>query len=111
LALFSRITTYESGQVGARDYDERMRDLAILLIHLLTTVATLPRPGGARSLIAESVLLRQQLLILNRGRERAPNVKPVCGEWEIVGNASRLATLAPTARPITMCACAISRFC
>lgn len=51
-----------------------MRDLAILLIHLLTTIATLLRPGGARSLVAESLLMRQQLLILNRGRERAPNV-------------------------------------
>jgi hypothetical protein len=48
-----------------------MRDAAILLIHLLTTVAGLLRPGGARSLVDESLLLRQQLLILNRGRERA----------------------------------------
>ena len=54
-----------------------MRDLAILLIHLLATIVALLRPGGARSLLAESLLLRQQLLILNRGRERAPNVKPL----------------------------------
>src|SRR5690349_17232012 len=53
-----------------------MRELAILLIHLLRTVATLLRPGGARSVVAESLVMRQQLLILNRGRERAPNVKP-----------------------------------
>jgi transposase InsO family protein len=65
-----------------------MRDLAILLIHLLTTVARLLRPCGARSLIAESLLLRQQLLILNRGRERAPNLRPadrliaaLCAGW------------------------------
>jgi hypothetical protein len=35
----------------------------------------------------------------------------VRGELEIVRSASRFASLAPTARAITMCACAISRFC
>jgi transposase InsO family protein len=60
----------------ARDYDVGVRDLAILLIHLLTTVAGLLRPGGAPSLVAESLLLRQQLLILSRGRKRAPNLNP-----------------------------------
>lgn len=53
-----------------------MRDVAVLLIHLLTTTVKLLRPGGARSLIAESLLLRQQLLILNRGRVRALNLTP-----------------------------------
>jgi hypothetical protein len=31
-------------------------------------------PGGLRSVVAESALLRHQLLILNRGRKRAPNL-------------------------------------
>jgi hypothetical protein len=42
-----------------------VRDLAILLIHLLATLARLAGPGGARSVVAESVLVKQQLLILN----------------------------------------------
>src|SRR5262249_13344365 len=33
------------------------------------------RPGGLRSVVAESVLVRQQLLILNRGRKRSPNLR------------------------------------
>ena len=49
-----------------------MRDLVILFVHLIVTVARLARPVGFRSVVAESVLVRQQLLVLNRGRKRAP---------------------------------------
>ena len=35
-----------------------MRDLAVLFLHLLTTIARLAGPGGARSVVAESVLLK-----------------------------------------------------
>ena len=34
-----------------------MRDLAVLFIHLITTIARLGGPGCARSVIAESVLV------------------------------------------------------
>jgi hypothetical protein len=43
---------------------------------LIVTVTRLARPGGLRSVVAESALLRHQLLILNRGRKRAPNLRP-----------------------------------
>ncbi len=46
-----------------------MRDLVILFVHLLTTIAKLTRPGGARAGVAESLLVKHQLLILNRSRE------------------------------------------
>jgi putative transposase len=52
-----------------------MRDLAVLFIHLITTIARLAGPGGARSVVAESVLIKQQLLILNRSRHRSPNLR------------------------------------
>ena len=51
-----------------------MRDLAVLFLHLLATVARLAGPGGARSIVAESVLVKQQLLILNRSRKRSPHL-------------------------------------
>ena len=51
-----------------------MRDLLLLAIHLFVTVAKLLRPGGARAVAAESLLLKQQLLITNRSRQRAPNL-------------------------------------
>ena len=52
-----------------------MRDLIILLVHLITTVFRLVRPGGLRSVVAESVLIKHQLLIVNRSRRRAPNLR------------------------------------
>jgi hypothetical protein len=44
----------------------RMRDLIVLLLHLTTVILRIAFPRGIRSVIAESVLMKQQLLILNR---------------------------------------------
>ncbi len=52
-----------------------MRDLAVLFLHLIVTIVRLAGPGGARSIVAESVLARQQLLIVNRSRKRSPNLR------------------------------------
>ena len=52
-----------------------MCDLFILLIHLFTTVFRLAKPAGVRTVVAESVLVKHQLLILNRSRRRAPNLQ------------------------------------
>ena len=52
-----------------------MPDLAILFLHLLA-VARLTGPGGASAVMAESVLVKHQLLILNRSRKRSPNLRP-----------------------------------
>jgi hypothetical protein len=38
-----------------------VRDLAVLFLHLLATVARLAGPSGARSVVAESVLVKHQL--------------------------------------------------
>ena len=43
-------------------------------LHLIVTVIRLARPGGLRSVVAESLLVKHQLRILNRGRKRAPNL-------------------------------------
>src|SRR6516162_7502006 len=50
-----------------------MRDLLILILHLVTTVFRLVRPRGMRAVVAESVLAKHQLLILNRPRRRSSN--------------------------------------
>jgi hypothetical protein len=52
-----------------------MCDLIILSVHVITTVLRVGRPGGVRTVIAESVLTKHQLLILNRSRRRAPNLR------------------------------------
>ena len=53
----------------------RMRELITVLLHFIVVVARLVGPGGARSVAAESVLVKHQLLILNRSRKRAPNLR------------------------------------
>ena len=55
-----------------------MYEFIVLLVHSIVTLVRLAKPGGLRSVVAESVLVRHQLLILNRGRKRAPNLTP-CG--------------------------------
>ena len=42
-----------------------MRELVILFVHAIATLARLWGPGGIRSVVAESVLVKQQLLILS----------------------------------------------
>ncbi len=54
-----------------------MRSLLFLFIHCLTTLAKLLGPGGIQSVVAENLLLKHQLLILNRSRRRAPTLAPV----------------------------------
>ena len=52
-----------------------MRDLVILFVHVIATLVRLLGPGGIRSVVAESVLIKQQLVILNRSRQRSPNLR------------------------------------
>ena len=51
-----------------------MRHLVVLFIHFLATLVRLLGPGGVRSIVAESLLLKHQLLLLNRSRQRSPNL-------------------------------------
>ncbi len=53
-----------------------MRSLLLLLIHVLTTLARLLGPGGLKAVVAENLLIRHQLLVLNRSRQRAPTLAP-----------------------------------
>src|SRR5215471_4008019 len=52
-----------------------MRATFALFLHAIVITMRLTRPGGLRSVVAESVLMRHQVLILNRGRKRAPNLR------------------------------------
>jgi putative transposase len=52
-----------------------MGDVFTLFLHAIVVIIRLAQPGGLRSVVAESVLMRHQVLILNRGRKRAPNLR------------------------------------
>ena len=51
-----------------------MREMFILIAHLLVTLAKLARPGGLRVVAAESLAVKHKLLIMKRSRQRAPNL-------------------------------------
>jgi len=52
-----------------------MHDLILLIAHVFCMLARLAGTAGVRSVIAESALLKHQLLIVNRPRRRAPNLR------------------------------------
>ena len=51
-----------------------MYDILVVFVHLIVTLVRLIKPGGLRAVVAESVLTRHQILLLNRRRKRAPNL-------------------------------------
>src|SRR5215469_9667432 len=83
-----------------------MLDLLILVVHLITTVFQLARPGGLRAVVAESVLAKHQLLILNRSRQRAPNLRfldrLIAGFCSLWIKPSRLRRVAIAFKPSTL---------
>ena len=54
--------------------DARMKDLLLTLLHLAVVTAKLCGPDGVRAVIAENLVLKQQLIVLRRARKRAPNL-------------------------------------
>jgi putative transposase len=83
-----------------------MEDLLILLGHLLTTIARLLGPGGAKTIVADSLLMKQQLLIVNRARQRAPNLTALdrflLGFWSLFLNPRHVQRAAVILRPSTL---------
>lgn len=83
-----------------------MKDLLVLLTHLLTTTVKLLGPGGARAVVADSLLMKQQLLVINRSRRRAPNLSALdrflFGFWSLFLNPRRIQRAAVIIRPSTL---------
>ena len=71
-----------------------------LLLHLAVTAAKLCRPGGVRAVIAENLLLKQQLIVLRRSRQRAPNLRVgdrlLCGFGALFLSPGRIRKVVPT---------------
>src|SRR6476619_3002186 len=83
-----------------------MRNLVVLFVHVMATVARLLGPGGVRCVVAESVLVKQQLLILNRSRQRSPNLcfsdRLVAGLCALLIRPTRLIRSAIVLKPSTL---------
>jgi hypothetical protein len=83
-----------------------MRDIVALFLHAIVVIIRLARPGGLRSVVAESVLMRHQVLILNRGRKRAPNLRVsdriIAGLCTLLMRPARVLRSAIALRPSTL---------
>jgi hypothetical protein len=83
-----------------------VRDFLILAVHLLVTFSKLLRPRGVRAVAAESLLLKHQLLISNRSRQRAPNLTTldrfVLGLTALFVSPRRIRKLGAFTKPATL---------
>ncbi len=83
-----------------------MRDLLLLAVQLIVTLARLSRPGGVRSVIAESLLLKQQLIISRRSSRRAPLLTTVdrfvLGLTALFVNPRRVTKVTAILKPATL---------
>src|SRR6185295_16436493 len=83
-----------------------MKDFLLILLHLAVTIAKLCGPGGVRAVMSESLLLKQQLIVLRRARRRAPNLtqsdRLLCGFWSLFLTPERLRKVAIALRPSTL---------
>src|SRR5438093_172849 len=83
-----------------------MRDIFTLFLHAIVTIIRLGQPGGLRSVVAESVLLRHQVVILNRGRKRASNLRTsdriIAGLCTLLMRPARVLRSAVVLKPSTL---------
>ena len=82
-----------------------MKDMLVLLAYLLTILAKLLEPGGAKAIVAESLLMKQQLLIINRSRRRAFNLTAIdrilLGFWSLFLSLHGIQRVAVIIKPST----------
>jgi putative transposase len=85
-----------------------MRNFLLMMLHLAVVAARLCAPGGVRAVIAENLLLKQQLIVLRRARRRAPNLagsdRLLFGFGSLFLNPTRIRKLAIALRPSTLLA-------
>ena len=83
-----------------------MKDAIFLIFELLIVIARLLGPGGSRVIIAENLLLKQQLLVHSRARQRAPNLsvmdRTLFGFWTLFLSPRRIARSAILIKPSTL---------
>jgi len=83
-----------------------MRELFILIAHLLVTLAKLGTRGGLRAVAAESLAVKHQLLIMKRAQRRAPSLtswdRLVLGVCALLVSPKRLSKMAVILKPSTL---------
>ena len=79
-----------------------------LLIHFFVSVIKLLRPGGVKVAMAETIAMKQQLIVMNRGKKRSPKLitsdRFLFGILAIFIGRSRLKKIAVIIKPSTLLA-------
>jgi len=85
-----------------------MRWFLFLLINTITLLFKLTQSGGVKAVISENLLLKHQLLIAGRSRQRAPTLNPldrfILGWLAILLNPGRIMKAAIIIKPSTLLA-------
>lgn len=83
-----------------------MRSLVLLINHLLVLAARLLKSGGVKSVIAENLILKQQFIVLDRPRSKAPNLTTsnrfILGGLSLFISAHRRLLTAVVVKPSTL---------
>ncbi len=83
-----------------------MKNLLQLIFMLITALLKIKKQGGTKALVAENICLRQQLIILNKNRQRAPNLthldRLIFAITTGLINKKRLSRLAILLKPTTL---------
>jgi putative transposase len=83
-----------------------MRMLLIIIFQIFRTLFKLCLPGGIRRIVAEDILIKQQLIVMKRSQSRCPALSPVerilFGFWTDFLKPGRLLKSAILIRPATL---------
>ena len=107
-SYFSNINNGLAVLHGARDKIAGMLEIIELLTHYLVTLIKLLKPGGVKRVMAESIAMKQQLIVMNRTRKRSPALvtrdRILFGLLAILIGERRLQKLAVIIKPATILA-------
>ena len=85
-----------------------MLEILELLIHFIATVIKLLKPGGVKVVMAETIAMKQQLIVMNRSRKRSPTLATrdrfLFGLLTMLIGRCRLQKIAVIIKPVTILA-------
>ena len=83
-----------------------MKSAVLLIVQSLVLIVKVLRPGGIKAIIAENLILKQQLIVLSRSRSKAPNLQSsdrfLLGALSLLISPRRLFTVAIIVKPATL---------
>ena len=83
-----------------------MKVILILIVHFVVTAAKLMRPGGTKAVMAETLLMKHQLIVSSRARKRLPNLtamdRLLMGIYALFIHPNRISKVAKIIKPSTL---------